>query len=85
MKSITIHGVDDPLAELIKSKARSEGLSISQTIKRILEAALGVEPKQEAGKRGDFEEFCGVWTEDDLPEFTEKTKELRKVDLGDWR
>jgi hypothetical protein len=55
------------------------------TIKRILEAALGVEPKREAGKRGDFEEFCGVWTEDDLPEFMEKTKELCKVDLGDWR
>jgi hypothetical protein len=45
MKSITIHGVDEPLAELIKSKAKSEGLSVNQTIKNILEAALGVKPK----------------------------------------
>jgi hypothetical protein len=32
MKSITIHGIDDPLAELIKSKAQSEGLSINKTV-----------------------------------------------------
>ena len=48
MKSITIHGVDKPLAELIKSKATSEGLSVNRTIKKIfeyhVEAAVSVEP-----------------------------------------
>jgi len=85
MKSITIHGVDDPLSELIKSKAQSDGLSINQTIKRILESSLGVKPRQAGGKRGDFEEFCGIWTEVDLAEFKENAKEFRKVDPGDWR
>ena len=85
MKSITIHGVDAPLAELIKSKAQSDGLSINQTIKRILESSLGVKPRQAGGKRGDFEEFCGIWTEVDLAEFKENAKEFRKVDPGDWR
>jgi hypothetical protein len=85
MKSITIHGVDGPLAELIKSKAQSEGLSINQTIKQILESALGVKPRQAGSKRGSFEEFCGIWTEADLAEFKENTKELRKVDPRDWR
>ena len=85
MKSITIHGVDDPLSELIKSKAQSDGLSINQTIKRILESSLGVKPRQADGKRADFEEFCGIWTEADLAEFKENTKEFRKVDPGDWR
>jgi hypothetical protein len=85
MKSITIHGVDDPLAELIKSKAQSEGLSINQTIKKILESSLGVRPRQAGGKRSDFEEFCGIWTEADLAEFKENTQEFRKIDSGDWR
>jgi predicted DNA binding CopG/RHH family protein len=44
MKSITIHGIDEPLAKLIKSKAKQEGLSINQTIKNILESSLGVKP-----------------------------------------
>jgi hypothetical protein len=85
MKSITIHGVDDPLAELIKSKAQSEGLSVNQTIKKILESSLGVKPRQASDKRGDFEEFCGIWTEADLAEFKKNAKELRKIDPGDWR
>ncbi len=36
MKSITVHKIDKPLAELIESKARSEGLSISKTIPQFL-------------------------------------------------
>ncbi len=32
MKSITIHGIDEQLANLIKSKAESEGLSINKTV-----------------------------------------------------
>jgi hypothetical protein len=31
IKSIKLHGVDKQLAELIKSKAESEGLSINKT------------------------------------------------------
>jgi hypothetical protein len=44
-----------------------------------------VKPRQASDKRGDFEEFCGIWTEADLAEFKENAKELRKVDPGDWR
>ena len=40
MKSITIHGIDDPLAKLIKSKVRSEGLSVNKTVKKLLEESL---------------------------------------------
>ena len=85
MKSITIHGVDEPLAELIKSKAQSDGVSVNQTIKRILESALGVKPSQRGSQRGEFEEFCGIWSAADFTEFKQKTKQLRKVDPGDWR
>jgi hypothetical protein len=85
MKSITIHGVDEPLAELIKSKAQSEGLSINQTIKKMLESSLGVKPRPPGSARGEFKEFCGIWSDADLTEFKEKTKQLRKVDPRDWR
>jgi len=30
-----------------------------------------------SGIRSDFEEFCGMWTESDLKEFEEKTKDFR--------
>ena len=85
MKSITIHGVDKPLAELIKSKATSEGLSVNRTIKKMLESALGVRPRQNHTNRRDFEEFCGVWSKADLSEFEKNTAPIRKVDPGDWQ
>ena len=85
MKSITIHGIEDPLAELIKSRARSEGLSINKTVKKLLEESLGVKPRKKGTNRSDFEEFCGIWSETELSEFEEKTKDLRNINHEDWQ
>ncbi len=84
MKSITIHGIDDPLAELIKSKAQSEGLSINKTVKKLLEESLGVKPHKKGKKRSDFEEFFGIWSESELIEFEDRTDELRNVNNEEW-
>lgn len=85
MKSITIHGIDDPLAELIKSKAQSEGLSINKTVKKLLEESLGVKPRNKGKHRCDFEEFSGIWSESERIEFEERTDELRNVNNEDWQ
>ena len=84
MKSITIHGIDDQLNDLIKSKAESEGLSINKTVKKLLETSLGVRPQNERRNFNDFKEFSGLWTKADLEEFEEKTADLRKTDKRDW-
>jgi len=85
MKSYTIHGVEKPLADLIKDKAASEGLSINKTIKKALEEYLGVKPRPDRKNLDDFESFCGLWTQDDLNEFEKKTSDLREIDHSDWR
>ena len=84
MKSITLHKIDDPLFDLIKSKAKSEGLSINKTVKKILEESLGVKPMPNGAFRNDFEEFCGMWSDTELNEFQERTADLRKINSGDW-
>ncbi len=85
MKSITIHGIDEPLAKLIKSKARSEGLSINKTLKKVLEESLGVKPADRSTHLSDFDEFCGMWKDKDLSEFENKTKEFGRIDPEDWQ
>ena len=85
MKSITIHGIDQPFANLIQSKARAEGLSVNKTVKKLLEEALGVKPRPKDSNRDHFEEFCGIWSKSDLIEFDEKTEEYRKIIPGDWQ
>jgi len=85
MKSITIHGIDAPLAEMLRSKASSEGLSMNKTIKKILEEALGVRPPRFDKNRRQFETFCGKWSRTDLDEFNRRTEALEAVDPGDWQ
>ncbi len=85
MRSMTIHGIDDQLAELIKSKAESEGLSINKTIKKLLETSLGIKPPPQHKNLDDFKEFCGLWTEADLREFEERTSDTRAVDPEHWQ
>ncbi len=85
MKSITVHGIEPPLAELIKSRAFSEGLSINKTVKKILEEALGIKPANSDRHRDDFKAFCGVWTRADQKEFESNTQSLNAVDQEDWQ
>lgn len=85
MKSITIHGVDKPLAELIRSKAKAEGRSVNRAIKEILESALGVRPRRNDVNRKEFEEFCGAWSKVELSEFEKASAATRKIDPGDWK
>jgi hypothetical protein len=85
MKSMTIHGIDAQLAELIKSKAESEGLSINKTIKKLLETSLGIKPRPPQKNLDDFKEFCGIWTEAELKEFEEKTSDTSVIDPEDWQ
>lgn len=85
MKSMTIHGIDAHLAELIKAKAKSEGLSINKTLKNLIEISLGVKPRPDKKNIQDFKEFSGVWTEADVKEFEDNTADMRIIDSEDWQ
>lgn len=83
MKSITIHNLEDRLAKRIEQKAKESGLSLNKTIKRLLAQALGLPP---AGQdhSPDFEEFLGIWSQEEFDAFQNQTAEFEKVDSTDW-
>lgn len=85
MKSITIHGVDDQLNARLKREAEVAGMSMNRTVKRLLEQALGMKPRPAGRNRKQFEDFCGVWSQDDLEAFREATQDLGEVHPGDWQ
>lgn len=84
MKSITIHGLDDPLDSLIREKAKNEGLSLNKTIKKILEESLGIKPRLIKDRRKDFLDLFGSWTKYDLKEFDQNAKQFSQIDSTDW-
>lgn len=85
MKSITIHGLDDAVARLIEARARSQGQSLNQVIKGLLEEVLGVKPRDPGGHANDFEEFLGVWSRSEFDAFEAATEDLRRVEPGEWK
>jgi plasmid stability protein len=85
MTSITIHNLDDALAALLRAKARADGTSLNQAIKRLLEGALGARPST-TKHRKEFAKFCGVWSKAQAAEFDKAVvADLEKADAGDWR
>lgn len=84
LKSITIHGVDEQLASRLKELAESEGTSMNRTVKRLLEQALGMKPRAPQHNREQFEQFLGVWSEEERSEFEHATAELEQVLDSDW-
>jgi len=85
MKSITIHGIDEKLEELILAKAENEGMNLNETIKKILYESLGFKPECESDRRKDFLDLFGVWTESDVLEFENAVKDFETISSEDWR
>jgi hypothetical protein len=85
LKAITIHGLEDPVWILLKERAKEQGVSVNATVKAILEQALGVKRVPQQPRRHDFEEFCGIWSQQEYDQFREATADDRSVNPDDWR
>ncbi len=85
MKSITIHGIDDVTAKQLEIVSEQMGLSLNKTIKKLLHEVLGIKPADISSRKSDFEEFCGVWSKDDIKEFNNNTESLEQIEPGEWR
>jgi hypothetical protein len=83
MASLSIHGLDEEVAALLKARARAEKTSLNVLVKRLLAEALGV--KSAGGKHlKDFERFCGGWTKEQAAAFGKAVRSMEQVDRGDW-
>ncbi len=67
MKTITIHGVDDNLAQKIAEKSKEHGLSRNKTIKSLLQRVLS-DPSQSDRER-EFSDLFGTWSEEEKARF----------------
>jgi len=82
MKSITVHNLEDPLANKLLEISRDEGISQNKLIKKLLREALGLEKKKK--NKIDLSAIAGTWTEEEAREFEENTKVFNEIDLEGW-
>jgi len=85
MKSMTIHGLDEELAEKIRQMAEADNTSVNKTIKKLLEQATGLRPKKEGRHAEEFEEFCGLWSDEELRQFKQAIADLKEIEADEWR
>ncbi|MFQ6070829.1 MAG: hypothetical protein ACE5LC_09955 [Candidatus Aminicenantales bacterium] len=83
MKSITIHGLDEELENILKKRAKSEEKSVNKIVKELLRKALGIGVHRK-NHRDEFLDLFGVWTKQDERIFTEAIKDLEAINTGDW-
>lgn len=84
MKSITIHGVEEDIAKLIKKRAREEDTSVNKIVKRLLAKALGINGDRK-DNREEFQDLFGIWKEEDEKRFFEAIRDLEQVHPEDWK
>ena len=85
MKSITIHGIDDPVFTLLKNKASNDGVSLNKTIKKLLDQSLGIKSGQNEPHRGEFDDLCGKWSNEEKSIFDSSIADFEKIDPAEWR
>jgi hypothetical protein len=83
MRSITVHNIDEQVAQRIESLAQKSGSSLNKTIQLLLRQALGFSAKKESAH--SFDEFCGVWSKKDVEEFNAATAACERIDHEVWK
>ncbi len=83
MSSMTIHGIEPVLDLRLREEASALGLSLNQTLKKILSKAIGLEDVAK-DHRQDYMDFFGVWKKEDEAEFNAAVLSCSSVDPEDW-
>jgi len=85
MATMTLRGIDDRIAEALKEKATSEGISVNALTLKLLRETLGIEKKKRVVTYNDLDHLAGTWSEQDAVEFEQVTAVFEKVDEDMWK
>jgi hypothetical protein len=85
MKTLSLRGIDEELAENLKKTAKKTGTSLNKTVLEILRKSVGVNPKKREVVYYDLDDLAGTWTKEDGEQFERATKQFRAIDKDMWK
>ena len=85
MSTITIRGIDETTARVLKERAKKEGASINSIVLRIVREALGLEKKKRTIIYTDLDHLSGTWDKKDYAEFQRKIADFETIDKNIWK
>jgi hypothetical protein len=81
VKTLTVRGLPEAVAEALTREKQRRGTSLNQTVVDLLAQALGVQGRRSNGLGA----LAGTWTEDDLRRFEEAVAPFEEIDADLWR
>ena len=86
MRSLSIRGVDEQLAELLKQEARSTNRSVNQVILETLRKHAGLEKvKRFTGQYHDLDQLFGAWSQEEFEAIQGRIDSERHIDGELWK
>lgn len=85
MVTMTIRGIDDAVAKLLKDRAKSEDMSVNGLILKMVNEFLGIEKKKRIKTYQDLDHLAGTWSEKDFNEFQKRVEDMEKIDEEIWK
>ena len=86
MRSISIRGVDDQLAALLKQKALASNKSVNQLVLETLRKHVGLEKKKLFTQQyHDIDHLFGKWSKDEFDKIQGKIDTERQIDKELWK
>ena len=86
MATLSVRGLDDRTAKILKDKARRSGKSVNLQVVELIRKGLGLTPVA-AGCHAhtDLDHLAGTWSAEEAKEFAQRTEAFEAVDEELWR
>ena len=85
MKTVTVRGIDNALADKLKDIAKQEGKSVNQLIIDTLKKSCGLEKKKMFTQvYRDLDHLFGKWSNEEFDRIQGKIEAERKIDPELW-
>lgn len=85
MSVITLRGVDETTAKILKERAKKDGISVNAVLLKTLRQSLGLEKKKRNAIHNDLDHLAGTWSETDFTKFQKRIADFESVDDKLWK
>lgn len=85
MTTMTLRGIDEPLAQTLKELAHNQGISLNALTLRLIREATGVDKRKRTLVHHDLDILAGTWSTEDEAEFQVATRSLETIDDEMWK
>ena len=86
MTTLSIRGLDDRTAKILKDHAQRSGKSVNLQVLELIRKGLGLTtPGAGRGAHTDLDHLAGTWSDEEAKAFARRTAAFETVDEELWR